>query len=117
MPALATRRSMRPWRLVTSAAAFATCALSATSHRTPSKPAFFRVASLRPETTTVAPSFFSAMAPANPMPEAPPVIHATLPSSSPLGILGAAEQHLRLLLAESRRLAAALGEHLDAALH
>src|SRR5687768_9011939 len=62
--------------------------------------------------TTCAPARASSMPPASPMPEPPPVIHATLSFS----ILGRAEKNLRLLLRERGRLAAPVGEHLDAAL-
>src|ERR1700741_1223639 len=117
MPALFTRMSTRPWRFWISAAVLATCALSPTSHTIASKPAFLSVASLRPETTTLAPAPASATAPARPMPEPPPVIHATLFWRLAPGILGLAEQHLRLLLAEARRLPPPVGEHLHRLLH
>src|ERR1700694_4411216 len=121
MPALLMRMSMRPRRLRIAAAIFATSALSATSTAIASPlPAAFScfslpdsVSLLRPEITTWAPARASSIAPARPMPEPPPVTHATLPAS----ILGAAKQHFRLLLAEARRLSPALGQHLDAALH
>jgi hypothetical protein len=48
---------------------------------------------VRPEMTTVAPSFWNSIAPARPMPEPPPVIQATLPFQViPLGILGRSKQ-------------------------
>src|SRR2546425_2028385 len=121
MPALFTRMSTRPWRLWIPAAAFATCALSPTSQATDSPFTLFSaclsVASLRPEMTTLAPAFAISAAAARPMPEPPPVTHATLPLRSPAGILLRAEQHLRLLLAEARRLPPAIRQHLHRLLH
>src|SRR3954468_8683297 len=121
MPALFTRTSMRPWRFRISAAAFATWSFCRTADTTDSafscRNASFSVASVRPEMTTVAPSFWNSMAPARPMPEPPPVIQATLPFNSlPLGILGRSKQGLALLVG-MRPLAAALGEHLNGFLH
>src|SRR5256885_15668354 len=69
------------------------------------------VARVRPERTIFAPAFSSSMAPASPMPEPPPVIHATLPLSSPARVLLGTEEHLRLFFAEARRLPAPVGEH------
>src|SRR5690349_23359618 len=71
------------------------------------------VARVRPESTTFAPAFCSSIAPARPMPEPPPVIQATLPSS----ILRRAEQHLRLLLVHSGGRAPAIGEDFQRLLH
>src|SRR5438132_4021141 len=121
MPALFTRMSTRPWRLWISAAAFATCALSPTSQATASALTCFSaclsVASLRPEITTLAPLFASAVAAARPMPEPPPVTQATLPLSSPAGILLGTEEHLGLLLAEAWRLPPAIRQHFHRLLH
>src|SRR5216683_569953 len=103
MPALLTRMSMRPCRLRTAAAIFATSALSATS----------TVSLLRPEMTTWTPARASSIAPARPMPEPPPVIQASLPAS----ILSGAEEDFRLLLAEAGGLPAALRQYFDGALH
>src|SRR6266851_2444934 len=121
MPALLTRMSMRPCRLRTAAAIFATSALSATSTASASPlpaalscfSAAASVSLLRPEMTTWAPARASSIAPARPMPEPPPVIQATLPAS----ILRGAEEHFRLLLAEAGGLPAALRQYFDAALH
>src|SRR2546425_5329198 len=121
MPALLTRMSMRPCRLRIAAAIFATSGLSATSTASvsplPAALSCFSAAAsvslLRPEMTTWAPARASSRAPARPMPEPPPVIQATLPAS----ILLRAEQHLRLLLAEARRLPAAIRQYLDGSLH
>src|ERR1051325_8839844 len=63
--------------------------------------------------TTFARALANSTAAARPMPEPPPVIQATLPSS----ILLRAEEHLRLLLAEARCLASTIGQHLDGLLH
>src|SRR5256885_60710 len=71
------------------------------------------VARVRPEIAIFAPSFANSTAAASPMPEPPPVIQATLPLSSPAGVLLGTEQHLRLFFAEARRLAPPLGEHLQ----
>src|SRR5437879_4335681 len=125
MPALLTRMSMRPWRLRIAAAIFATSGLSATSTASASPlpaalscfSAAASVSLLRPEMTTCAPARESSIAPARPMPEPPPVIQATLPLRLASGILLRAEQHLRLLLAEARRLPAALRQYLDGPLH
>src|SRR5438445_2273850 len=125
MPALLTRMSMRPWRLRMAAAIFATSGLSATSTASASPlpaalscfSAAARVSLLRPEMTTCAPARASSIAPARPMPEPPPVIQATLPLRLASGILLRAEQHLRLLLAEARRLPAAIRQYLDGPLH
>src|SRR5438067_9936308 len=65
------------------------------------------VARVRPEIATLAPSLANSSAAASPMPEPPPVSHATLPSSVLLGT----EEHLRLFFAEAGRLAPSLGEH------
>src|SRR4051812_3652513 len=120
MPALFTRMSMRPWRRWISAAAFATWSFCATSQTTDSALTCFSaslsVASVRPDTTTVAPSFWNSIAPASPMPEPPPVIHATFPSSSVLGILLRAEQDLPPLVG-MRSLPAPVGEHLHRLLY
>src|SRR5438270_94084 len=121
MPALLTRMSMRPCRLSTAAAIFATSALSATSTASASPlpaalscfSAAASVSLLRPEMTTWAPARASSIAPARPMPEPPPVIQASLPAS----ILSAAEEHFGLLLAEAGGLPAPLSEHFDASLH
>src|SRR6266403_195531 len=121
MPALLTRMSMRPWRLRTAAAIFATSGLSATSTASASPlpaalscfSAAASVSLLRPEMTTCAPARASSIAPASPMPEPPPVIQATLPAS----ILSGAEEYFRLLLAEAGGLPAALRQYFDAALH
>src|SRR5882762_6311433 len=121
MPALLTRMSMRPCRLRTAAAIFATSALSATSTASASPlpaalscfSATASVSLLRPEMTTWAPARASSIAPARPMPEPPPVIQATLPAS----ILCGAEEYFRLLLAEAGGLPAALSQYFDAALH
>src|SRR5690348_1937307 len=67
---------------------------------------------VRPEIAILAPSLANSTAAASPMPEPPPVIHATLPSSVLLGT----EEHLRLFFAEARRLAPPLGEHFQALL-
>src|SRR5947208_4511283 len=125
MPALLTRMSMRPWRLRIAAAALATSAWSATSMAMASPlpaalscfSAAASVSLLRPEMTTCAPARESSIAPARPMPEPPPVIQATLPLRLASGILLRAEQHLRLLLAEARRLPAALRQSLGGPLH
>src|SRR4051794_2292617 len=112
MPALLIRMSTRPWRLSISAAVLTTSLRLPTSQTTMSALTCFcaasSVARVRPESTTFAPAFCSSIAPARPMPEPPPVIHATLPSS----ILRRAEQHLRLLLVHAGRRAPALGQHL-----
>src|SRR6185503_3908774 len=121
VPALVTRMSMRPWRFSMSAAVRTTAALSETSSNVPSaSPTAFScfsasrvVFSVLPEITTRAPALASSSAPARPMPDPPPVIQATLP----LSVLLCAKEHLRLLLAEARGLAPALGQHLDAPLH
>src|SRR5207302_3100052 len=121
MPALLTRMSMRPCRLSTAAAIFATSALSETSTASASPlpaalscfSAAASVSLLRPEMTTWAPARASSIAPAKPMPEPPPVIQASLPAS----ILSGAEEYFRLLLAEAGGLPAALSEYFDAALH
>src|SRR6266436_6048996 len=115
MPALLTRMSMRPWRLRTAAAIFATSGLSATSTASASPlpaalscfSAAASVSLLRPEMTTCAPARASSIAPASPMPEPPPVIQATLPAS----ILSGAEEYFRLLLAEAGGLPARSEEH------
>src|SRR5438874_578183 len=111
MPALFTRMSTRPWRLWMSEAAAATWCLSPTLQTQISAFACFAAASsvarVRPASTTLAPSFANSIAAARPIPEPPPVIHATLPSSVLLGT----EEHLRLFFAEARRLAPAFGEH------
>src|SRR5258707_2538411 len=121
MPALFTRMSTRLWRLWISAATFATWALSPTSQASASAftcfSASFRVFSLRPEITTLAPAFESSMAAARPMPEPPPVIHATLPFSSPARVLLGTEKDLRLFFGKARRLAAPLREHFECLLH
>src|SRR5713101_1509533 len=121
MPALFTRMSTRRWRLWISAAAFATCALSPTSQAIDSPFTVFSaclsVASLRPEMTTLAPAFAISAAAARPMPEPPPVTQATLFSKLASGILLRAEQHLRLLLVEARRLPPAIREHFQRLLH
>src|SRR2546425_2499851 len=117
MPALFTRMSTRPWRLWIAAAAFATCVLSPTSQATDSPFTLFSaclsVASLRPEMTTLAPAFAISAAAARPMPEPPPVIQATLPSSVLLGT----EEHLRLFFVEAGSLPAPVGEHFQRLLH
>src|SRR5207302_6270206 len=121
MPALLTRMSMRPCRLSTAAAIFATSALSATSTASASPlpaalscfSAAASVSLLRPEMTTWAPARASSIAPAKPMPEPPPVTQASLPAS----ILSGAEEHFGLLLAEAGGWPAALREHFDGALH
>src|SRR6266850_3670526 len=116
MPALFTRTSTRPWRFWISAATFATCALSPTSQASASAFTVFsaalRVASLRPEITTLAPAFAISLAAARPMPEPPPVIQATLSSS----ILLRAEENLLLLLAHLARASGVL-QHVQRLLH
>src|SRR3954462_13944284 len=117
MPALLTRMSTRPWRLWISAAVLATWCLSPTLQTKMSALMCFAAASsvarVRPEIAIFAPSFANSTAAASPMPEPPPVIQATLPLSSPAGVLLGTEQHLRLFFAEARRLAPPLGEHLQ----
>src|SRR5688572_15678606 len=119
MPALLISTSTRPWRLVISAAAFATSCWSETSSAMLSPlpaalmsfSAFFSVSALRPEMTTWAPAFANSIPPANPMPDPPPVIHTTLP----FGILLCAEENLLLLVGHLRP--PPIGEHLHRALH
>src|SRR5215468_1558699 len=86
MPALLTRRSMRPCLPTIASAALFTSSLLLTSSTTasalPPLPAIFATtrsssALRRPETTTVQPSAASASAPASPMPLPPPVTQAT----------------------------------------
>src|SRR5262245_29138300 len=119
MPALFTRISTRPWRLRIACAERDTSFWSETSSEIasplPAALICFSLASsvsrLRPEMITWAPARASSIPPASPMPDPPPVIHATLPSS----ILLCAEQILSLLV---RHLGPApLGEHLHPALH
>src|SRR6185436_4064748 len=94
--------SQRPWRASKSFATCATCFLSATSSgvasTSPNALSCFSAArslfSVLPEMTTRAPACASSDAPASPIPEPPPVIHATLP----LSILRGAEQDFLLLL-------------------
>src|SRR5512146_3515326 len=123
VPALVTRMSIRPRRLSMSAAVFSTAARSPTSSSIASAlPAFFSAArplslvrAVRPVITTCAPALASSSPPASPMPEPPPVIQATFPLSSALGILLGPEHVLPLL---GRHLGAApVGEHLQRALH
>src|SRR5258706_10929658 len=61
--------------------------------------------------TTYAPAFASSSAPASPIPDPPPVIHATLPFS----ILGSPEKILLLLLRHLRT--PPVGEHLQRTLY
>src|SRR5918911_1866034 len=121
MPALFTRMSTRPWRLWMSAAAAATWCLSPTLHTHISAFTCFRAASsvarVRPAITTLAPALANSTAAASPMPEPPPVIHATLPLSSPAGVLLGTEEHLRLFFGKPRRLAAPVREHFERLLH
>src|SRR5882672_862113 len=86
MPALLTRRSMRPCLARICSAAFSTSAATLTSSGIASAlPSFFvifattasRASLRRPDTTTVQPSAASASAPASPMPLPPPVTQAT----------------------------------------
>src|SRR5690242_4757957 len=86
IPAELTSRSMRPWRLTISSAAFCTSAAMLTSSGiasalAPAAAIFATTASRaslrRPDTTTVQPSAASASAPASPMPLPPPVTQAT----------------------------------------
>src|SRR6266852_477030 len=126
MPALFIRMSTRPRRLRICCAALDTSFWSATSSEIASPlpapfssfSAFFRVSALRPEITTWAPARDSSIPAASPMPEPPPVIHATFPlrTLSP-GILGRAEQHLGLFFCESGSLPPALRQDFDRALH
>src|SRR5687767_9298416 len=123
VPALVTRMSMRPWRFSISAATALTAFLSETSSRiasaSPSALSFFSasllVVSVLPEITTLAPAFASSSAPARPIPEPPPVIQATFPFSSALGILRRAEQVLLLLFGHLGP--APVGEHRERFLH
>src|SRR5687768_7805529 len=125
MPALLMSTSTRPWRLVISAAAFATSCWSETSSAMLSPlpaalisfSAFFNVSALRPEMTTCAPAFASSIPPANPMPDPPPVIQTILPFGICLSllVLCCAEEILSLLVGHLR--APPVGEHLHRALH
>src|SRR5512147_1695677 len=123
VPALVTRISMRPWRFSICAAARATASRSPTSSSVASAlPIFFSSASalslvraVRPEMTTCAPALASSLAPARPIPEPPPVIQATFPFSSVPGILLRSKEVLALL--GSHLVAAAVGQHLQRALH
>src|SRR5688572_21173061 len=116
-PALLTRMSTLPMR----SAALATACLLPTSSAIASQLpaaliAFSAAASVswpRPEMTTCAPARASSIAPARPMPDPPPVIHATLPPS----ILSRAEKNLGLFLRERRGRPAPVGEHLERFLH
>src|SRR5260370_843192 len=86
MPALLTRRSMRPCLASICSAVFSTSAATLTSSGIASAlPSFFAIFATtassascrRPDTTTVQPSAASASAPASPMPLPPPVTQAT----------------------------------------
>src|SRR4051812_25287238 len=117
MPALFTRMSTRPWRFSISAPTLTTCALSPTSQASASAftrfTASFSVLSLRPEITTLAPALTSSWAAERPMPDPPPVIHATRPFNSPACVLLGTEQHLRLFFCEARRGAAPVRKHFE----
>jgi hypothetical protein len=69
------------------ATAASTCASSVTSQTAQRRPlasaAAFTLASVRPQTVTVAPSRAIATAQANPMPLPPPVTSAAIPSIAP----------------------------------
>ena len=82
---------MRPCFFSMAAATLATALLLATSSLriSTAPPAFrtrpavsFRVASVRPEITTLHPASASASAPARPIPVPPPVTQATLPDKA-----------------------------------
>src|SRR6185503_18850618 len=122
MPALFSRMSTRPMR---SSALPTACLLETSSAIASQLPtaltcvsAAASVSWFLPERTTRAPERASSMPPARPMPEPPPVIQAVFPFNElPSGILGCPEEHLGLLLAERRRCAPAIGEHLEGLLH
>src|ERR1700744_3700987 len=85
-PALLTRISSRPnaaRTASTTARQRASSVTSCASVRSASAPSVFKPVSLRPVTTTVAPSAWNRAAVARPMPDAAPVMSATLPARRP----------------------------------